>query len=175
MPQMALKRMEPDHVTQLRDMPELLYALVHQPAGAPIVAADNLRYEVEIARNGRASMDGMDWFGSRSVLTCPDCGGIMWQLKDGALSRYRCHIGHAYGAEQMAVTLDGNLKRAMASALRALNERVALVGKLRDQANAVGQPELARSWSTRAQEFEREADVITEAIKRLDKPRETDV
>jgi two-component system, chemotaxis family, protein-glutamate methylesterase/glutaminase len=76
----------------------------------------------------------MDWFGERSALTCPDCGGVMWHLKDGASSRYRCHIGHAYGEEQMVVGLDDNLKRAMASALRALNERAALVGKLRDQA-----------------------------------------
>jgi two-component system chemotaxis response regulator CheB len=54
MPQTALKGMEPDHVAQLRDMPGLLHALVRQPAGDPIVAPDNLRYEVEIARSGRA-------------------------------------------------------------------------------------------------------------------------
>jgi two-component system, chemotaxis family, protein-glutamate methylesterase/glutaminase len=91
MPETALRRMRPDRVTRLKEMPGLLHALVHQPAGDPIVAPNNLRYEVEIARNGRASsMNGMDWFGARSVLTCPDCGGIMWELKDDALSRYRC-------------------------------------------------------------------------------------
>jgi two-component system, chemotaxis family, protein-glutamate methylesterase/glutaminase len=92
MPQTALKQMEPDHVVHLKDMPGLLYALVHQPAGDPIVVPDNLRYEVEIARNGRASsMNGMDWFGARSVLTCPDCGGLMWELKgvlSGAMASY---------------------------------------------------------------------------------------
>jgi two-component system chemotaxis response regulator CheB len=99
----------------------------------------------------------------------------MWQLKDGALSRYRCHIGHAYRGEQMMVGLDDNLKRAMTSALRTLNERAALVGKLRDQATEVGQPEVAQSWSLRAQEFEKEAEVIGEAIRRLDRPPRTDV
>jgi two-component system chemotaxis response regulator CheB len=171
MPQTALKRVEPDHVVHLRDLPELLDNLVHQPAGEPIAPPDKLRYEVEIAKSGRASITGMDWFGGRSALTCPDCGGVMWHLKDGALYRYRCHIGHAYAEEEMVAGLDDNLKRAMATALRALNERVALVGKLRDQANEVGQPELAKSWTTRAQEFEREADVISEAIRRLDRPQ----
>jgi two-component system, chemotaxis family, protein-glutamate methylesterase/glutaminase len=174
MPQTALQRTEPDHVVNLRDMPGLLDALVHQPAGTPVTPPDKLRYEVEIAKSGRASMKGMDWFGVRSALTCPDCGGVMWQLKDGPLSRYRCHIGHAYGEEQMVVGLDDNLRRAMASALRALNERVALVGKLRDLANEVSQPRLAESWSMRAQEFEREAEVISEAIRRLEQPGRTD-
>jgi two-component system, chemotaxis family, protein-glutamate methylesterase/glutaminase len=60
MPRTALKRIEPDHVAHLRDLPELLRALVHQPAGDPIAVPDNLRHEVEIARNGRSSMGMMD-------------------------------------------------------------------------------------------------------------------
>jgi len=175
MPETALKRMEPDHVTQLSDMPGLLDSLVHQPAGALIEAPDNLRYEVEIARSGRASMSGMDWFGTRSVFTCPDCGGIMWELKDGAMTSYRCHIGHAYTDEMITVGLDDHLKRAMATALRALNERVALVGKLRDEANDRGRPDLANSWSTRAHEFEREAAVIRDAIRRLDRAQQAEL
>ena len=175
MPETALKRMEPDHVTQLSDMPGLLASLVHQPAGAQIEAPDNLRYEVEIARSGRASMNGMDWFGTRSVLTCPDCGGIMWELKDSAMTRYRCHIGHAYTDEMITVGLDDHLKRAMATALRALNERVALVGKLRDEASGRGRPDLANSWSTRAHEFEREAAVIRDAIRRLDRAQQAEL
>jgi two-component system, chemotaxis family, protein-glutamate methylesterase/glutaminase len=155
----------------LKDLPKLLDGLVRQPAGEPVAPPDKLRYEVEIAKTGRASIAGMDWFGGRSALTCPDCGGVMWHLKDGALSRHRCHIGHAYAEEQMVAGLDDNLKRAMATALRELNERVALVGKLRDKTKEVGQAELAESWTMRAQEFQREADEISEAIRRLDRPR----
>jgi two-component system, chemotaxis family, protein-glutamate methylesterase/glutaminase len=167
MPRTALRRMAPDHVVHLGDIPRLLHSLAHQPAGTPIAAPDKLRYEVEIARSGRASMDRMNWFGARSPLTCPDCGGLMWEVRDGTLSRYRCHIGHAYTEETMAIGLDDHLKRAMASALRTLNERVALVSKLRDEANERGQPDLAESWSLKADEFEREADVIRGAIGRL--------
>jgi two-component system, chemotaxis family, protein-glutamate methylesterase/glutaminase len=44
--------MAPDHVVHLKDMPQLLYSLVHEPAGDPIAVPDSLRYEVEIARMG---------------------------------------------------------------------------------------------------------------------------
>jgi two-component system, chemotaxis family, protein-glutamate methylesterase/glutaminase len=168
MPRTALNRIAPDHVAHLRDLPGLLQALVHQPAGDPIAVPDNLRYEVEIARNGRSSMRMMDRLGQRSVLTCPDCGGIMWELKDGAMSRYRCHIGHAYTEETITIGVDERVKHAMTSALRALNERVTLVSKLRDEAGHRGQRHLANSWALKAQEFEREADAIREGISRLD-------
>jgi two-component system chemotaxis response regulator CheB len=136
--------------------------------GDPIPAPDSLRYEVEIARNGRASVEKMNWLGQRSVLTCPDCGGIMWEIMDGDISRYRCHIGHAYTQDTITAGVDERLKRAMTTALRTLNERVALVSKLRDEAGERGLFELANSWSIKANEFKNEAEVIREAIGRLD-------
>jgi two-component system, chemotaxis family, protein-glutamate methylesterase/glutaminase len=169
MPENALRRNNPDHVVYLREMPRLLDALVRHPAGDPVTAPDKLRYEVEIARSGRSSMKKMDWLGQRSVLTCPDCGGIMWEIKDGDLSRYRCHIGHAYTQETITAGVDQHLKRALATALRALNERVALVSKMRDEAGERGRVELANSLSMKANEFEREADVIRDAIGSLDR------
>ena len=132
------------------------------------------QYEVEIARNGRASMNGMESLGERSVLTCPDCGGIMWELKDGTMSRYRCHIGHAYTEELLTVGLEERLKRAMATALRALNERVAVASKGRDDAQERGQAEIAKSWSLRAAEFENEANVIRDAMSRLDRAEQAE-
>jgi hypothetical protein len=43
-----------------------------------------------------------------------------------------------------------------------------LVGKLHDQAVLDGRSELAKSWARRGREFEREAGIIGQAIKRLD-------
>jgi two-component system chemotaxis response regulator CheB len=31
-----------------------------------------------------------------SPLTCPDCGGGLWEMNDTRPLRYRCHTGHAY-------------------------------------------------------------------------------
>ena len=76
----------------------------------------------------------MEKFGRRSVLACPDCGGVMWELDEGDLSRFRCHVGHTYTAEVMSLALDDNLRRALASAVRALEERTALARKLYHQA-----------------------------------------
>lgn len=168
MPLTALNRAAPDHVVRLADMPALLNNLAHQPAGEPVPAPRNTRYEVEIARSGRSSMNDMDGLGRRSVLACPDCGGVMWEIDEGEVLRYRCHVGHTYAAELMSVALDDNLRRALASALRALEEREALARKLHRQAVSSGHRMLAENWAEKAQEFERETEVIRESIRRVD-------
>jgi two-component system chemotaxis response regulator CheB len=168
MPLTALNRAKPDHVTPLSDIPALLENLVRQPAGEPRPVPRSIRYEVDIARNGHSSMDEMDTIGRRSVLACPDCGGIMWEIDEGDLSRYRCHVGHTYTAEVMSLALDENLRRALATALRALEERVALARKLKKQAAEGGHRLLAQTWEGKSREFEREMEVIRNSIRRVD-------
>jgi two-component system chemotaxis response regulator CheB len=123
----------------------------------------------EIARSGGTSMDNMDAIGRRSVLACPDCGGVMWEIDEEDIARYRCHVGHGYTGEVMSLALDENLRRALASALRALEERVALAGKLYNQAVGAGHRLLAESWAAKTRECEREMEVIRGSIRRMDR------
>jgi two-component system, chemotaxis family, protein-glutamate methylesterase/glutaminase len=169
MPLTALNRVQPDHVVRLADMPALLNALVHQQTGEVKPVPPSLKFEVEIARGGRAKMEEMDSIGRRSVLACPDCGGVMWEIDEGELSRFRCHVGHVYTAEMMSLALDENLRRALASAERALEERVTLARKLCNQALDSGHRLLAKTWAERVREFEGEMDIIRTSIRRMDR------
>lgn len=172
MPMTALNRAKPDHVVRLADMPGLLENLVHQPAGEARPLPRSVRYEVDIARSGSSGMDSiekMDGIGRRSVLACPDCGGVMWEIDEEDLIRYRCHVGHTYTAEVMSLALDESLRRALASALRALEERVALARKLHAQAIDAGHRLLAETWADKAREFEREMEVVRGSIRRMDR------
>lgn len=169
MPLTALNRAQPDHVVRLSEMPALLNSLVHKPAGEAYPVPASLKFELEIARGGHSTMDEMDGIGRRSVLACPDCGGVMWEIDEGEVSRFRCHVGHAYAAEMMSVALDENLRRALASAQRALEERVTLARKLNKQALDAGHRLLAETWAERVHEFEREMDIIRTSIRRMDR------
>jgi two-component system, chemotaxis family, protein-glutamate methylesterase/glutaminase len=114
-------------------------------------------------------MEDMDSIGRRSALACPDCGGVMWEIDEEGLLRYRCHVGHTYTAEVMSLALDENLRRALASGLRALEERVALAGKLHNQAVDAGHRLIAETWAAKTRECEREMDVIRGSIRRMDR------
>jgi two-component system, chemotaxis family, protein-glutamate methylesterase/glutaminase len=171
----ALSRAHPDHVVRLPDLPALLARLVQEPEGKPIPIPDWMKFEVEIARNGGFKSEPMDKIrhldnaGRRSALACPDCGGVMWEVGEGDIVRYRCHVGHAYTDEMMSPALDQSLRRALASAMRALEERIALARSLQKQATDKGRMLSAGIWAARAQEYEREANVIRSSMTRADK------
>jgi len=76
--------------------------------------------------------------------------------------------GQTYAAELMNVALDDNLRRVLASALRTLEEREALMRKLHRRAIAGGNRLLAENWAQNSQEFERETKVMRESIRRVD-------
>ncbi|MDH2386940.1 chemotaxis protein CheB [Bradyrhizobium sp. CER78] len=168
MPTTALMRSQPNHVVSLASMPALFEKLVRQPAGQPVPVTGAIEYEVSVASGGQASMSEMDRIGRRSVLACPDCHGVMWEIDEGELVRYRCHVGHAYTAELMSLALDDNLRRALGSALRTLDERIALARKLASEASLGGRTQMAKSWASRVREFEQEAKVIRDSINRTD-------
>jgi two-component system chemotaxis response regulator CheB len=168
MPEAALTRFSPDHVTSLAGMPALFQRLVNEPQGKPIKPSANLIYEVELAKGGNGSMSQLDRIGQRSLLACPDCHGVMWEIEEGDLIRYRCHVGHAYTAELMSLALDETLRRALNSGLRALDERIALSRKLHEQAKNAGRTHLAESWRKKLVESEQEAEILRDSIKRFD-------
>jgi two-component system, chemotaxis family, protein-glutamate methylesterase/glutaminase len=169
MPRTALELTKPDHVVDLERMPALLHSLVHQPEGKPAAPPRSLQIEVAIAKGEReSSMKDLNTIARRSVLSCPHCQGVMWEMDEGGLTRYRCHVGHAYTADLMNMALDEGLRRALASAQRALEERVELAHKLHDQAQQQGHKNLVRSWAAHAEEYEREMEVIRDSIRRMD-------
>lgn len=168
MPVNAMKLTRPDHVATLAAMPALLERLVREPAGSPVPTPPKLSMELKIARGSRMPIRHMDRLGHRSIFTCPDCNGVMWEIDEGEIVRYRCHVGHAFTNELMSMALDESLYRALATALRALEERAELAHKLEREAQNRGQPYAASTWAARATEFERELDVIEAALQRMD-------
>ena len=168
MPETALILVQPDHVASLMEMPALLTKLVQEPAGKTKPVPESLRYEIEVAKSGRTNMKEMDRVGRRSVLSCPDCGGVMWEIDEEGLVRYRCHVGHAYTADVMNVALDESLRRALASGLRALEERVALAQKMCKRASIGGHTRVAQEWAEHARTLDHETALIRDLVTRVE-------
>src|SRR5262249_53318370 len=120
------------------------------------------------AKGMTGTMRAMDEIGKRSVFSCPECNGVLWELDDGKLFRFRCHVGHAYSAEAMNLAMEDNLKNALGNALRVLDERIAITKALEQRARDRGHHRSAESWADRVREAERDSAVIRESVKVLD-------
>jgi two-component system, chemotaxis family, protein-glutamate methylesterase/glutaminase len=79
----------------------------------------------EVRVNEEVSYTGQS-AGRPSVFACPECHGILWEIKNGKITRYRCRVGHAYTSASLKVEMDQSTERALWAAMRALEERAAL-------------------------------------------------
>jgi len=64
--------------------------------------------------------------GTPSVFACPECHGVLWELKDRDIVRFRCRVGHSFGAESLNGELSMGSEAALWAAVRALEEKGAM-------------------------------------------------
>ncbi|NML65265.1 chemotaxis protein CheB [Hymenobacter sp. RP-2-7] len=134
MPESALRNVAIDYVVPLAEMGALLTRLVSPGADAPAlpmtdIPAD-LKLEAAIAERVVGSTEQIEALGHQVPLTCPDCGGSLWQLDAGQVLRYRCHTGHAFTAEALAEQSQKTLEESLWVALRMLEERKNLLSSI---------------------------------------------
>lgn len=164
MPQSAIEAGAVEHVTKISEMADLVCSLIDTPVEPVEASADNpgeheSGQSLDIADPASANE------GDLTPLTCPECGGALWEHQEGELVRFKCHVGHAYSAESMQ-TLQGNaLEAALGSALRSLQEREDLF--LRMARRTVNSPRTAARFEVNARDVAAHADAIRQTIAEL--------
>lgn len=99
-----------------------------------------------------------------SAFSCPDCGGVLWEVDDSGFVRYRCRIGHAFTSETLQQTQAEAVDGALSAALRALEERAALSRRMADGARQRGHVHTAARFEEAAIDAERSARVVNEIL-----------
>lgn len=136
MPESALRYVGADFVLPVSQMSALLARLVREPTQAPedIPASRLLEIECRFVEMETMSMKDMDVIGVHAGVSCPECHGPIWKIRDGRLERYRCHVGHAYSAQTMVAGQIEAQETHLRQALRLMKERVSLIWELRSHA-----------------------------------------
>src|SRR5262249_27065769 len=99
-----------------------------------------------------------------SGLTCPDCHGALWEIKDGATLKYRCRVGHAYSTETIVRAQHDATERALWAARRALEERAALLERLAGDSRSRRPDRVAARFDERAAAAREDAHRVQETI-----------
>jgi two-component system, chemotaxis family, protein-glutamate methylesterase/glutaminase len=160
MPNNALANVDVDHCVPLEQIGALLTRLVGQSApDAPPEAPQALAREVAINR-GDATVEMLEGIAAPSPLTCPECGGGLWEIKQSKPLRYRCHTGHAYGAVSLARAQKESAEQSLWSTVRGLREREMLLRRMAAIAEATGDASQARAGLAQAERLREQARVL---------------
>lgn len=161
MPHNALEHDAPDHVVPAAQLGGVIDALCRTDiVGVESVASSLIEIEADLAKMDGDVMNDPNPPGVPSGFSCPDCAGTLFEIRDGALVRYRCRVGHAWSPESLlgeqALQLDG----ALWMALRSLEEKAALALQLKQRARERGNPLTAQRFEEQAVEASRAAELI---------------
>ncbi|HEY1358597.1 MAG TPA: chemotaxis protein CheB [Thermoleophilaceae bacterium] len=163
MPVNAIAATDVDQVAPIAEMPDALCRLIEEPLDKALEEEADALWAAEDLEE-RAE-------GDPSGLTCPDCGGSLWQREEGSLVRFACRTGHAFSPESLMAEQSKALETAMWSALRGLEERADLFRRMARRAGGSG---TAQRFESRARAVERHAGVVREAMARLGPALEPD-
>ncbi|HEY6363976.1 MAG TPA: chemotaxis protein CheB [Candidatus Binatia bacterium] len=165
MPRNAMEAVKVDYCLPTREIAPLLVRLSHEPVkeAAPPVP-EEMQKESKIEAMDMDTIEDEEKPGNPSVFGCPECGGVLWELQDGELLRFRCRVGHAYGAEGLLSAQSESLDTALWSAFRALEENAALARRLAKQARQNQRTNSAKLFEERAKTVEERAEVIRQLL-----------
>jgi two-component system chemotaxis response regulator CheB len=160
MPRSAIDHVAVDHVLSPSEIPLLLSELVLEPVSHLKVVPMSPDPPAEQQADEFALADRHKQPGIPSTMSCPECHGTLWEVKDEDLVRFRCRVGHAYSDEALLVHQSEQLEAALWTALRALEEHSALARRLAARANSRGHSHSASSFTEQAVDAEHHASVI---------------
>jgi two-component system chemotaxis response regulator CheB len=177
MPRNAIAATPPDFVLPAAEIGAALARLAHELVAlpeeplaekeAPIMQDPSLNNnEASIVANDKAQLERHGRSGEPTLFTCPDCGGVLWEINDADLLRYRCHVGHAYSAEGLRAEQSEELEEALWTAVRSLEESASLARRLAFRARSTNSERTAEHFEARALEDEQRADLVRQALAR---------
>jgi two-component system chemotaxis response regulator CheB len=170
MPRSALQHVAVDYVLPLAMVASTLAQLVEKPAAeeGDYSVSEKLAIETRIARGDHTPATDLTRLGKLSPYSCPECHGVLLQLYDGNILRFRCHTGHAYSLSSLLAEVTESIEESLWSTLRAVEERVLLLRHLAHHGRDQQEDASAAVAAQQARKAERRLQVIREVLMRHD-------
>lgn len=140
MPTAALRQVPGAVVRSAAELADAVVDLVARPVTGPVRGSARLTEEVALALAEHEP--GAEPEHAAAGLSCPDCGGPLYEIAEPRLLRYRCRIGHAWSQESLGAGQRAVTEQALETALRALEDKAALHHRIARDAESRGSSRL---------------------------------
>jgi two-component system, chemotaxis family, protein-glutamate methylesterase/glutaminase len=165
MPASAMRHVKVDYSLPLGEISPLLVRLTNTLAeeeGAHQMP-EEMEIEIKIAKEDQAIGVGIKTIGKPSSYACPECHGVLLQLKEEDRIRFRCHTGHAYSTDSLLAEITERIDESLWGSIRAIEEGVMLLRHLAHQAREHNGGS-AEQFQKKAEEAQRRADLVRQAV-----------
>lgn len=123
MPKSVLHSIDVDYKVPINEMAYILSDLFSRKDAEIGAVPEDVKLEAEITMRMSSSVKELGKLGPVSMITCPDCGGILVKVENDQISRYRCYTGHTYTEKTLEFEKVKRLEESIWVAIRMMEER----------------------------------------------------
>jgi two-component system chemotaxis response regulator CheB len=165
MPESALAHVEVDYCLPLAEIAPLLVRLAAEATEekGEFQVPKEVEIEVNIAKEQKALDAGVLELGEPSNYACPECHGVLLQMKRGPLFRFRCHTGHAYSVESLMADITEKMDDALWNSIRAFEEGEIFMRQMAEHLSQGHDGHTAEAFLKRADETKRRGALMRQA------------
>ena len=165
MPRSALEYVEADYLVRTAEIAPLLVELAQEERdarGAPEREEmedgleERIAKEVQIAAGTPLDEKIILELGELSPFTCPECHGVLVRIKEGNLSRFRCHTGHGFNEEALLEAVMQSAEDLIFQVRRGLQEVEMLLEHMGRHLQEAGEMMRAMKFLARARQVGRQ-------------------
>ena len=160
MPLSVLEHIEVDYCVPLNKMGETIKTIIENNVPKINTVPDEVSKEAEIAEKVVTRLEMSEGLGSHSHYACPDCGGGLHYVNNDTITRYRCHVGHAYTENDLIIKQSEALEATLWVALRMMEERRSLLSRISEDETKKGLNRIAQSNKQRASDLEKHIETL---------------
>jgi len=164
MPLSVIDSLEADYILRLDEMPEILHRLT-QTKPAVTKVPEHVVEEATIAERVITNNDMVQQIGAPGSFACPACGGTLWKLNGGKVTRFRCHIGHSFTEENLLERQGETLEATLWIALRIMEERKNMLIKMAETSRRRNYQISATDYTKKANGLDKHINNIKEILK----------
>jgi two-component system chemotaxis response regulator CheB len=160
MPRNAMRAVDVDYRPELGRMGAVLAELVDEDVNEEFTVPPDLALEVAIDMKAkdRTTPEIMQQWGKLVPLSCPECGGPIWERQEGDLARYRCLVGHAFSAQSLLAEQSEKVESTLWTTVRTLEEHARVLAQLAEDKQQ--SRELWMAFAERAADTREKAQVL---------------
>jgi two-component system chemotaxis response regulator CheB len=97
-------------------------------------------------------------------MTCPECGGVLSERSEAGVTQWACYVGHRYSPDSLADAQGEGVEGALWTAIRTLEDRSMLLGRMAQRAESRSQPRSARRFRHLSRAASDQADLVRRAL-----------
>jgi two-component system chemotaxis response regulator CheB len=127
MPYSVINNMEVDYKLPVSEMGAVVSRLLAERVCGPGEIPKDVKLEAEITKRMSSDPKELEQLGSQTMITCPDCGGMLTKIENDVIPRFRCYTGHSFTAACLEEVQIKSLEESLWTAIRMMEERMNLL------------------------------------------------